>query len=339
MNKEKRAGILKTALGVGVSLLFTWLAFRRVDAGEVLHALARADYRFLLPLLAAVGLGLAVRALRWGLLLRPVVRARPGTLLASLSIGYMCNVFMPAHLGEFVRAWHAARRTGARAGAVLATIVVERIVDVASLLLLLALSLLLFPFPSWVRQSGAVMLALVAALAALLLLMKRQQHRALAACERLLRFLPPRASARARDALEQFLLGVAPLQRRGHYAAVAGYSLLLWGSYVLTYQLLFQAFGFTARYRLPASAALVALVVTTISVVVPSSPGYIGTFHYLCQLSLGFFRVPKGPALSYAIVLHAFTILPPFFLGLYFLAREKLSLRALREEESRAFDR
>jgi hypothetical protein len=49
--------------------------------------------------------------------------------------------------------------------------------------------------------------------------------------------------------------------------------------------------------------------------------------------------VPKGPALSYAIVLHALTILPPFFLGLVFLAREKLSLRTLREEESRAFDR
>jgi hypothetical protein len=339
MNREKRARIWKTALGFAVSVLFTWLAFRRVDAGEALHALARAEARYLLPLLAAVGLGLAVRVLRWGLLLRPVVRARPGTLLASLSIGYMCNAFMPAHLGEFVRAWHAARRTGARAGAVLATIVVERIVDVASLLLLLALALLLFPFPGWVRQSGAVMLALVAALTALLRFMKRQQRRALAACERLLRFLPLRASARARDALEQFLCGVAPLQRRGHYAAVAGHTLLLWGSYVLTYQLLLQAFGFTARYRLPAAAALVVLVVTTISVVVPSSPGYIGTFHYLCQLSLGFFRVPKGPALSYAIVLHALTILPPFFLGLVFLAREKLSLRTLREEESRAFDR
>lgn len=339
MSREKRAGIWKTALGVGVSALFTWLAFRRVDAGEVLRALARADARYLLPLLAVVALGLAARAWRWGLLLRPVARVRQGTLLSSLCIGYMCNVFMPAHLGEFVRAWHAARRTGARAGAVLATIVVERIIDVALLLLLLALALLLFPFPAWVRQSGAVMLALVVALAVLLLLMKRQQRRALAACGRLLRFLPPRVSARARDALEQFLCGVAPLQRRGHYAAVAGYSLLLWGSYVLTYQLLFQAFGFTARYRLPASAALVALVVTTISVVVPSSPGYIGTFHYLCLLSLGFFRVPKGPALSYAIVLHAFTILPPFFLGLYFLAREKLSLRALREEESRAFNR
>jgi hypothetical protein len=81
------------------------------------------------------------------------------------------------------------------------------------------------------------------------------------------------------------------------------------------------------------------MVITTISVVVPSSPGYVGSFHFLCQLSLGLFRVPKGPALSYAFILHAVSVYPLFFLGLVFLAREKLSLAALRKEEIHAAGR
>ena len=325
--------------GIAVSLLFIYLAARRVDAAEMLRALQQANYLYLLPLLAAVGLGLFLRGLRWRFLLAPIAAARTGVLFTSLAIGYMVNTFMPAHLGEFVRAWHAGRRTGIASSSVFATIVVERLIDVLSLLLLLGLALLVFPFPDWVRQSGVLLLVLVAALCLLLLVMKRCKQGTLAACGRLLRFLPGAAAVRARKTLDRFLCGVSPLQRRGHYVIVAVLSLLIWASYALTYQLLFLAFGFVARYRLPWSAALVAMVITTISVVVPSSPGYIGTFHYLCQLALGLFLIPKGPALSYAFVLHAVSVFPVFFLGLFFLAREKMSLRSLRHEEIHAVDR
>jgi hypothetical protein len=329
----------QAVVGIAVSLVFIYLATRRVDASEMLRAFGEADYLYLLPALATVILGLGLRSWRWRYLLAPVSRTETGLLFTSLSIGYMANTFMPAHLGEFVRTWHCARKTGIAPGSIFATIVIERLMDVTSLLLLLGLALLLFPFPPWVRHSGAVMLGLVAALAVLLLLLKKFKQKSLAACDRLLRFIPGASAAKARGLLEQFLCGVSPLQQRGHYFAVAALSLLIWASYALTCQLLFYAFGFVARYRLPWSAALVTLVITTISVVVPSSPGYIGTFHYLCQLALGLFLVPKGPALSYAFVLHAVSIFPPFFLGLFFLVRGKISLRSLGSEEADALDR
>ena len=338
MSTVTTKGKWKTIAGAAISLFFIYLATRRVVASEVLRALGQVDYLYLLPVLAAVLLGVFLRSWRWRFLLAPVARAKKRDLFASLSIGYMVNTVMPAHLGEFVRAWHCARNTGAASGSIFATIVVERLIDVVSLLLLLGLALLVFPFPTWVRHSGTIMLALVVALSVLLLLLKKFKRASLAACERLLRFLPGASAARVRGMLEGFICGVSPLRRRRHYAAVAVLSLVIWASYALTYQLLFYAFGFVARYRLPWSAALVAMVITTISVVVPSSPGYIGTFHYLCQLALGLFLVPKGPALSYAFVLHALSILPVFILGLFFLAREKTSLRSLREEESHALD-
>ena len=338
MGPEKKTFNWKATVGIALSLLFIFLAFRRVNFGQMLQALGEADYVYLLPVLAVTGLGLFLRSLRWQFLLAPMGRPGNGVLFRSLSIGYMANTFLPAHLGEIVRAWHASRKTGIAASSVFATIVVERLIDVVSLLLLLGLALVVFPFPGWVRQSGGLMLALVIVLSALLLLMKRHRPKALAVSGRLLSFLPAAPAARVRELLDQFLNGVMPLARRGHYLAVAALSIAIWASYALTFQLLFHAFGFVGRYHLPWTAALVAMVVTTISIVVPSSPGYVGSFHFLCQLSLGLFAIPKGPALSYAFVLHAVSVFPPFFLGLFFLSREKLSLRALRQGDIHARD-
>jgi uncharacterized protein (TIRG00374 family) len=329
----------KAIAGIALSLVFIYLAFRRVDLGQMGQALAAADYWYLLPVLAVTALGLVLRSWRWQYLLRPLRRVGVGVLFTSLSIGYMANTFLPAHLGEIVRAWHAGKKTGIAASSLFATIVVERLIDVVSLLLLTGLALMLFPFPGWVRQSGMAMLALVGALSVLLWLMKRHQQRAMELSGRLLRFLPAATAARGRELLDQFLNGVVPLQRHAHYLAVGFLSLSIWACYALTFQLLFYAFAFVERYRLPWTAALVAMVVTTISVVVPSSPGYVGTFHFLCQLSLGLFKVPRAPALSYAFVLHAVSIFPVFFLGLFFLARDGISLRSLRKEDIYAPDR
>ena len=144
--------------------------------------------------------------------------------------------------------------------------------------------------------------------------------------------MPATVSRKINELLDQFLNGIVALKSAGHYLAVGILSFLIWACYALTFQLLFYAFDFVSLYHLPWTAALVALVITTISVVVPSSPGYVGSYHFLCQLSLGLFAVPKGPALSFAFVMHAVNIFPVFFLGLFILSREKISLASIAKK-------
>ena len=67
-------------------------------------------------------------------------------------------------------------------------------------------------------------------------------------------------------------------------------------------------------------------------VLVPSSPGYVGTYHYLCQVSLGLFGVPASPALTYALVMHGINFFPVLILGLIILSREGLSISSVRKE-------
>jgi hypothetical protein len=323
----------KLIVGALLSMLFIFLAFRQVDFSQMGQAFAGADYWFIVPILAIIFLSLLLRAWRWRYLLAPIRQVKLPVLFASLAVGYMANTFLPAHLGEIVRAYHARGKTGISASAVFATIVVERLLDIFALLMLLGLALVVFPFPGWVQKSGFIMLVLVAGLFALLLLMKKYRRQTLAASDRVTGFLPTTVSQKINELLDQFLNGIVALKHAGHYLLVGILSILIWACYALTFQLLFYAFDFIGLYHLPWTAALVALVITTISVVVPSSPGYVGSYHFLCQLSLGLFAVPKGPALSYAFVMHAVNILPVFFLGLFILSREKISLAALAKEK------
>jgi len=323
----------KIIVGVLLSLLFIFLAFRQVDFSQMGQAFASADYWFIIPILAVIFISLLLRAWRWQYLLAPIQQVKLPALFASLAVGYMANTFLPAHLGEVVRAYHARSKTGISTSAIFATIVVERLIDIFALLMLMGLALVVFPFPGWVQKSGAIMLVLVAGLFALLLVMKKYRRQALAVSDRVTGFLPATASQKINELLDQFLNGIVALQHAAHYLTVGILSILIWVCYALTFQLLFYAFDFISLYHLPWTAALVALVITTISVVVPSSPGYVGSYHFLCQLSLGLFAVPKGPALSYAFVLHAINIFPVFFLGLFILSREKISLASLAKEK------
>jgi len=189
-------------------------------------------------------------------------------------------------------------------------------VDVMSLIALMGIVLFVHPFPDWVVQSGIVMLAGAAGLLAALVAFKRNEARTSRLLQRVLRPLPQPVSRKLITLIETFLSGISPLQSGWHYLAVAVLSAAIWLCYASVYYACLQAFHLTAAYHLAWYVGLVVLVLTTISVVIPSTPGYVGTYHYLCQMALLMFGVPAAEALSFAIVAHGLSVLPVTLIGL-----------------------
>ncbi|MBI5582179.1 MAG: flippase-like domain-containing protein [Deltaproteobacteria bacterium] len=304
------------AAGLLIGGVCVTLALRGVDFAEMARALAHAQYGYVL---LAVGMMLVshyLRAWRWRYLLAPVKIVNIASLFAALMIGYAANSFVPAHLGEVLRAYVVGKKHGISSSATLASIVVERIVDVMSLIALMGVVLFVHPFPDWVVQSGTLMLTGAALLLAALVALKRGKANTSRLLQRVLRPLPQQVSSRLIALIETFLSGVAPLQSGWHYLTVAVLSAAIWLCYAGIYYACLQAFHLTAAYHLAWYVGLVVLVLTTISVVIPSTPGYVGTYHYLCQVALLMFGVPAGEALSFAIVAHALSVLPVTLLGL-----------------------
>ncbi len=308
--------LLKLAIGLAIGAGFFYLAVRGIDIEQALAAFAQTDYG-LVGLSAVVMMAAhLLRAMRWRFLLAPVKMLGTRSLFSALLIGYAANSFVPAHLGEFLRALVIGKKHGISASAALGSIVVERIVDVVSLITVMALVLIVHPFPDWVTTGGAIMLVGALLLGAMLIACKRYEVRAIAFMRALIKPLPEGIGRRLEALAVNFLGGIVPLKSPSHYAAASVLSIAIWLCYAAVYYICLAAFKLVAAYHLAWYVGLVVLVFTTISVVIPSTPGYVGTFHYLCQVALVLFGVSASEALSYAVIVHIVGVVPVSVAGL-----------------------
>jgi uncharacterized protein (TIRG00374 family) len=308
--------LFKLFLGLAIGTMFFYLAVRRVNFDQALAALAQTNY-WLVGLSAVVMMAAhLLRAMRWRYLLAPVKVLSTRSLFSALMIGYAANSFVPAHLGEFLRAFVIGKKHGISASAAFGSIVVERIVDVVSLIGAMALVLMVHPFPDWVTTSGLLMLLAALALCVILFTCKRFESQTVALVRLWVKPLPERIASRLESLALNFLRGIVPLKSAAHYASAAVLSIAIWLCYATVYYICLAAFNLVNAYSLAWYVGLVVLVFTTISVVIPSTPGYVGTFHYLCQLALVMFGVSVSEALSFAVIAHLVGIAPVAIVGL-----------------------
>jgi len=335
----------KLLIGLLIGAGFMFLAFRKVDFAQMGEALKRANYWYILLSLFFVFFAHWLRAVRWRYLMAPIQKVKTGHLFSALLIGYMANTFTPAHLGEFLRAYVLSKKSHVKTSSVFGTIVIERVIDVFTLLFLMALTFVVFPFPSWVTKSGYLTFAGTLILIVLLVVMKRNKEKSLRILNAILnaiyfiflKIMPKKISLKMEKSFHSvldrvdglfhsFFDGVVGLKNWRHYIITTVLSLLIWAGYGISLQISFYAFDFVSQYNLPWTAALVTLVITTISIIVPSTPGYVGTYHLLCQLSLGMFAIPKSEALSFAFVLHGINFIPILIVGLVIASVEGISI-------------
>ncbi len=205
-----------------------------------------------------------------------------------------------------------ARRTGTPFAAVLGTVVLDRLLDMA----MLALGLLTVPFLLRDRleplarlfldpvraRVGAVPLELIAgALVVLVTLgivwwLRRRARPAPTSTA------PP---GRLRGLTQSFADGLKALARAPHRGALVGATLVMWGLYVLMAYLPFLLLRTAAPYHLSLIDGWCIMLLGAIGMVVPS-PGGAGSFHYVTILTLTqLWGVGRDDAATYAVLAHA----------------------------------
>ncbi len=158
-----------------------------------------------------------------------------------------------------------------------------------------------------------------------LILLKRQNKHTLNLLKKVLSFMPKSIATKIEDLIFAFIDGINGMEKKRDYVIVFVLSLAIWFFYWLGLHIVMISFNLPELYNVDSVSSLVLLVITTISVVVPSSPGYVGTYHYLCQLSLALFGVPKSMGLSVAFVAHGINILPTALVGMVLAWKEGIS--------------
>jgi uncharacterized protein (TIRG00374 family) len=293
----------------------------RIDAGKLLDELRHARWEWIL-LAAVLGpVGLVVRARRWHYLFP--AGSRPPGLLPAMMIGYMVNNILPLRAGEIVRVYVVARRWGHGFWTILATVIVERVLDGLAIVAVLGGLMLLIPVPRELQWAAAALLAVdVVAVAALVaLVVAPARFRAVtSACLR-----PwPALAARVLGMVETFARGLEGVRTLAHAGPLAAWTVVVWCLPALATWAVIRAvnldLGWTAGWTVLAFVGL--------GISIPSAPGFIGVFHAAAILALGIFDVPTETSAAYAILLHASQYVPVTLVGWVFFLREHVSLTA-----------
>lgn len=306
-------------LGLLVSAGLLWFAFRDLELQEIVEALERANYWWIVPGVAIYFVSVWFRSWRWGFLLRGSKRVSANRLFPVVVVGYMGNDVLPFRLGEVLRAYVLWRREQINVGTSLTTAVLERLFDGLTMVLFVLFGLLFVPMsPFFSRLVTVASAAFLGALVVFLFLAARPQllHRI---AHGLIEAMVPQ---RFRDALfglvEGVIDGLESLRSGRDVLIVFGVTVWVWILETVKYWLVSLAF----TLQLPYFGILLMAGVVNLLTALPSLPGYIGTFEAGGIQVLEILGVPAGPAASYVLVLHAILLIPVTLLGLVFIARE-----------------
>lgn len=143
----KKSHFLQGVVGLVVTCLFVWLIARKLDWADVKDALAGADPRWVATGVAMFFFGYAARVRRWQLMLQ---HNNPSMTWAGAFAPFWgsiaVNNLVPFRAGDALRAFGFTKWLNQNASNVLATLLVERLLDLLTLLLAFGLALLWFGF-------------------------------------------------------------------------------------------------------------------------------------------------------------------------------------------------
>lgn len=322
-------GKIRLLIGIAVSVGALALLVSGIEWDLFWAALEKAEYWWLLPSSISLAVAIGLKVIKWEMLLRPSGKTTRPNLFYSMSIGYLVSDVLPGRLGEIARVYSESRLDRLSPAAVLASVAVDRILDIAALALLLAAVLPTADLPTWVAQSGLVVGAGSIVLLAICVLLAYPFGR-----ELLIGLLSrsPRFPGKAvlEEWAESLCVGMQGLRGAGAMLGISTLTLVIWLLTALMYYFAMLAFHIEA----PLWAAILVLCMTNLGMVVPSSPGYVGVFHYLVVLALAAYGVGKESALGFAIVVHLIGFLPIGIVGAYSLWRCGMTLTDWRQPVS-----
>jgi uncharacterized protein (TIRG00374 family) len=320
----KVVNIIKYLLFVSIGGVLMYLAFRGVNIKKMVTELSAANFWYVLLSLIGATLAFMSRAYRWVLLIEPLgQRPKFSNALYSLMAGYIANMAIP-RIGEVTRctALYEVEKTPITSS--FGTVVVERVVDVLTLLSLLLICLawkyqeigafvnekIFFPVISKFTSAGQHTLFLVISfgglgLLLLLAIIFRKKMRA------------SKVMKKAIHLWSEVVSGLKTVFNLKHKGAFLFHSVLIWALYLFNTWICFFAISPTSSLSL--MVGLFVLVIGGFGMSAPS-PGGFGIFHILVASCLTLDAV-TGASISYeegltfATLVHSSQVLLVLLLG------------------------
>ncbi len=325
MTVNKRT--IKFIAGILISVIFIYLALRKVDVNLLILSFKKAKYSYILYAFIVTFITFIVRSYRWKFILNSEKNIRLYSLFSATCIGLMSNNILPFRMGDIAQVFSLGKRENLSKSYVFSTIILERLFDLLMLLVLFGFSI--FFISASVSFKG-IKFAIILCIAGILGISLFIKYIKLIE-PFIVRIIGKYSSGYATKVsywVKSFTSGFRVLRQGRVLIIIIFLSIFLWIIYGFILYLTFISF----EINLPFTNTLFVLTLIAISVMIPSSPGYIGTWEYFGVMALGILAIDSSKALSCVFLYHMTQYLPVILIGLLCLAREGISLKDIRAD-------
>ena len=346
----------RTVIGLAIGLGFIWLSARDWPLESLLGSLSISDgslrcsdltsgallwsmdLLWLGPYLGILTLVHVLRVVRWKPLLDPIINLDWVTHNRIGAVGFMAMFLLPVRLGELVRPYLVKKRAGGqvRMTEVLSTVVVERVADglVVSLILFAVLSELPATHPGTVvtLRIGAVgALGAFVGVSLLLAAAAWRHENTVQLINGTIGRVLPGVSARIVDLLGAFVRGLRTLPSTGAYAMFIFLTVVYWLVNGFGVWCMARAFGLSVD----AIGAYAMMACVVVGMMIPNSPGNVGSFWYFLLLPLPLYGIGSGPenvqAVAFGVMVWLLQCVQQTAFGAWFVIRGQVTWRGILE--------
>jgi len=329
--RPRYKNLINYGLSIGLTAVFLYFAFRGTDLVSLWDILSQTNYVWALSLFPLLMISNMFRAWRWKYFLQPIKKGISfRNLFSATMVGYMLNNVLP-RLGEVGRPYAIAKLEGVSRTAAFGTIFMERVFDILSFMIVIALIPLIYSGPltetfPWLEETGVWLTIITLFFLALFTFLMLRRDIVIKFLQFVTRRLSPGRAQFVEYITHSFLDGFLFLKEPRHYFMIIILSVLVWVFYIIMMYVPFYAYNMTERYSLDFGTALVVQAISTIGFILPT-PGGTGSYHYfVIQTLTQLYKVDEEVARSYATVTHAIGFLGTMIVGIFYFLRDKLHL-------------
>lgn len=292
--------VLAVTTGLLIGSILIWVSLRQADLRDIIVTIRHANLWYAPLLVFTYHLVFWFKSARWALFLRPVKKVSAAKAFPPTAIGYMGNLVLPAYLGEIGRAFVICKYLHVPFSAILGTLILERLVDILTLLLcvLLLVTTQLHKNPQ--LETSFTVMAVISVLMLLITLLAVFKNQQLL---KLVKTFTAFSKSFQKFAIDQTVHIVSGLQSIRHAAgltAIVFYSALQW---ILTAACIYIAL-YAVGLNLPVSAAFLVMILIIIGMSLPGAPGFFGTIQVCFTIGLQAYNVDASTAFAASIYFH-----------------------------------
>ncbi|MGD8752011.1 MAG: lysylphosphatidylglycerol synthase transmembrane domain-containing protein, partial [Anaerolineales bacterium] len=303
---------LRIALALLVSVLSLYFATRRVDFSQVLSTLSNAKFNYIYLALIFISINHLSKAFRWRLLIQPDGKQlNYWNIFSALMVGQMLNYFFPVRVGDLGRAY-VIGGMGPGRSYTLGTVLLEKFLDLIMYVILFLISVLMIPLPTWISRPAFILIVITLLISIVVIIIGFYRNSVKNWVKKFTGRLSERGSVRYLG--RQLDIGTSSFEILKNYRILAKlvlWSLAIWISSLMINHVTLRALDL----KLPLIASILVLVTLQAGIAIPSVPGRIGVFEFICVATLMFLGVDETLAFSFGILLHALVMFPVVLAG------------------------